>query len=170
MSQEALAEHISVLLSDIDELRSELAQDGVDLSRIPEVDSESKLEDIKNVHDMLRKKYDRKRCNSLGNELILAGAQGLEFLFDGQRKWGPYQPNLTGWSNTIRSKLRRMRYETSSIVAGVMNDYNIGPTTRIAIELVPSAFLYSKMKSEQKGKNYTPDQMSEAYDDLRQFE
>ncbi len=160
-----------ILLEDIDELRSELEDSGVDIKRIPDVNGDSELDEIKKIHKILRRKYDRKRCNSFGTEMILATAQGLEYAFDGKRKWGPYSPDLTGWHNTIRPKLRRMRYETSSIVSGIMQDYNIGPTARILLELVPSAFLYSRMRKEQHGKsNYSPDQMSEAFDDLRQYD
>lgn len=171
VEQENEEEMKSILLEDIDELRQELESTGVNVQRIPEVTTDSALEDIQKIHKILRRKYDRNRCNSFGTELILATAQGLEYAFDGKRKWGPYCPDLTGWHNTIRPKLRRMRYETSTIVSGIMQEYNIGPTARILLELVPSAFLYSKMRKEQHGKpNYSPDQMSEAYDDLRQFE
>jgi hypothetical protein len=52
-----------------------------------------------------------------------------------------------------------------------MQEYNIGPTTRVLMELIPSMILYSHMRKEQHGKsNYSPDQMSEAFDDLRQFD
>lgn len=161
----------AILLEDIDELRAELATDGVDLSRIPIVNQDSPMNLVKSVHQILRKKYDRKRCNTLGNEVILAGAQGLGYLFDGKRRIGPYAPCLEGWHNTVRPKLRRMRYETSTIVSGIMQEYNIGPIGRLLLELVPSAFLYSNMRKEQSGKsNYSPTQMSDAFDDLRKFD
>jgi hypothetical protein len=161
----------ATLLEDIDELLGELERDEVDLSRIPSVNQDSPIALVKKVHKILRMKYDRRRCNSLGKEVILAGAQGLEYICDGKRKIGPFQPDLTGWHNTVRSKLSRMRYETSTIVAGLMQEYNIGPTTRVLMELIPSMILYSHMRKEQHGKsNYSPDQMSEAFDDLRQFD
>jgi hypothetical protein len=157
----------SILLEDIDELRFELESDGVDLSRIPSVDPDADTDTVKKIHKILRMKYDRRRCNTLGSEFLLAGAQGLEYIFDGERKIGPWQPDLTGFHNTVRSKLRRMRYETSSIVASVMHDYNIGPTMRILCELVPSMFVYSRMRKDQRGRQgYSADQLSEAYDDL----
>lgn len=171
MERENEEEMKSILLEDIDELRSELEADQIDLRRIPEVNHDSEIDDIKKIHKILQRKYDRRRYNNFGNEMILAAAQGLEYAFDGKRRWGPYSPDLTGWHNTIRPKLRRMRYETSTIVSGIMQEYNIGPTTRVLMELVPSAFLYSRMRKEQHGQmNYSPDQMSEAYDDLRQYD
>lgn len=159
------------LLEDIDELKHELEQDGVDISRVQEVNKDSRMETVRSIHKMLRMKYDRKRCNSLGTELIMACAQGLGYLFDGKRKWGPYCPDLTGWHNTIRPKLRRMKYETSSVIADVMHQYNIGPMTRVGLELVPSAVLYSRLRRDQHGRsNYTPNQISNAFEDLRQFD
>ena len=161
----------TILLNDIDELRGELEADGVDLSRIINVDQNSSLDDIQMVYKILRHKYDKRRYHQFGEEMILSMCYGLEFLFNGERKWGPYSPDLTNWSNTVRTKLNKMRYETSTIVSNVMNHYNIGPVTRILLELVPSAILHSNLRKQQYGKtNYTPGYMSKAIGDLRQFE
>lgn len=161
----------TMILEDIDELLQELEDDEVDVSNIPKVDQDSPLSDVKNVQKILRMKYDRRRYNTFGTEFILAGVHGLEYLFDGKRKWGPYQPDLTNWHNTVRTKLRRMRYETSMIVSDVMHQYNVGPVTRVLLELVPSAFLHSRMRKDQHGKSgYTPDQMSDAYNALREYD
>lgn len=159
------------MLEDIDQLWAELEDDDVDLTRIPSVNQDSPLADVEQVQKILRMKYDRRRYTTLGTEVILAGVHGLEYLFDGKRKWGPYQPDLTNWHNTVRTKMRRMRYETSMIVSDVMHQWNVGPLTRVMIELVPSAFLHSRMRSDQHGKaGYTPDQMSDAYNALRQYD
>jgi hypothetical protein len=164
-------ENKTLMLEDIDELMAELQDDEVDLSRIPKVNQDSPIEDVAQVQKILRMKYDRRRYTTFGTEFILAAVHGLEYLFDGKRKWGPYQPDLTNWHNTVRTKLRRMRYETSMIVSNVMTEWNVGAFTRIMIELVPSAFLHSRMRSEQHGKaGYSPDQMSEAYDALRAYD
>jgi ribosomal protein L21E len=161
----------TMILEDIDELLQELDDDDVDVSNIPQVDQDSPLGDVKNVQKILRMKYDRRRYTTFGTEFILAGVHGLEYLFDGKRKWGPYQPDLTNWHNTVRTKLRRMRYETSMIVSDVMHQYNVGPITRVLLELGPSAFLHSRMRKDQHGKSgYTPDQMSDAYNALREYD
>lgn len=161
----------SILLEDIDELRFELEGDDVDISRVPEVDQDSPLADVQKVHKMLRVKYIRRRYNDFGHEIILAGAQGIGELFDGNRKVGPYKPNLNGWHNEVRTKLRRMRYETATIVSDIVQEYNIGPFSRLLLELVPSAVIYSNMKKNQHGQsNYTPDQISSAIGELRTME
>lgn len=159
------------LLEDIDTLKGELVEDDVDISRIPNVDHSSSLEEVENVHKELKRKYDRRRYCSFANDFILAGVYGLEMLFDGERQWGPYQPDLTDWHNTVKVKLRRMRYETSTIVSNIMQEYNIGPGTRIMLELIPSMILHSRMRSSQYDEeSYTGDEMAQAYDDLRNFE
>jgi hypothetical protein len=171
-SREDEEEKKSELLEDIDELKYELEEDDVDLSRIPEVDQDSTMEEIHNVRKILRRKYDRRRFNSFGTEFILAFAQGVEYICDGERKIGNMTvPDLTNWHNTVRTKLRKLRYETSTIVSGTMEKFNIGPVGRLGLELVPSAFLHSKMRKDQKGKaNYTTNQMSAAYDQLSQYD
>lgn len=171
IDKEKEEEEKTTLLEDIDELMSELEHDEVDLTRIPSVNQDSSIDLVRKVHKILRMKYDRRRCNSLGKEIILAGAKGLEYICNGERKIGPFQPDLRDWSNTVRSKLSRMRYETSTIVSGFMHEYNISPWTRICMELVPSMILYSHMRRESHGKaNYSPDQMSAAYAELAEFD
>jgi hypothetical protein len=171
-SREDEEEKKSELLEDIDELKYELEDDDVDLSRIPEVNQDSTLDEIYNVRKILRRKYDRRRFNSFGTEFILAFAQAIEYVCDGERKVGNVTlPDLTNWHNTVRTKLRKLRYETSTIVSGTMEKFNIGPVGRLGLELVPSAFLHSKMRKDQKGKaNYTTNQMSDAYDKLSQYD
>lgn len=159
------------LLEAIDELRGELESEGVDLKTIPLVNDASPYEMVEKAHYLLNRKYNRRRGGTFGRESILAAAKVLGYAFDGKRRIGPFAPNLSGWDNTIRPKLRRMKYETSQVVADTMDYMNMGPLSRILFELVPSAFLYSSSQKEQHGKkNYTPDQMSEAFDDLQQFD
>lgn len=160
-----------ILLEDIEELLSELRGYGVDVSNVAEVNSDSTLKEIKEVHKKLQHRYDRKRCHTFGTEALMAAAHGLEFMFDGKKTYGPFRPDLTDWHNNIRPKLRRMRYETSSVVSDAMHTWNIGPLMRIAMELGISAVLHSKSRQNQRGQAaYTPDQMSSAYEDLRDFD
>lgn len=159
----------SILLEDIDEIKLELEDDNVDISRIPEVDQDSPLADVQKVHKMLRVKYIRRRYNDFGHEIILAGAQGLGYVFDGTYEIGPFKPNFNGWHNEVRTKLRRMRYETATIVSNVVQEYNIGPFSRLLFELIPSMVIYSNMKKNQHGQsNYSMDQVSQAISELRE--
>ena len=161
----------AILLEQIDMLMTNLRDEGIDVSRVPEVTHNSIKEDIENVHKILRLKDDRNRYCSFAEECILAGSHTLEWLFDGKKNYMGRKPDLRGWSATVNIKLRRMRYDTSTFVSGVMQDYNLGHGTRIMFELLPSLFLYSKMRKSQYSDNLiTSDEMNSAIDTIRDVE
>jgi hypothetical protein len=161
----------AILLEQIDMLITNLKDEGIDVSRVPVVGSNSSIEDIENVHKILRLKNDRNRYCSFAEECILAGSHTLEWLFDGKKTYMGRRPDLRGWSATVNIKLRRMRYDTSTFVSEVMQDYNLGHGTRILFELLPSLFLYSKMKKSQYSDNLiTSDEMNSAIDRIRDIE
>jgi hypothetical protein len=134
------------LLEQIDLLRTTLEEDGVDLNSVPMVNKDNALTDIQNVYKILRLKNDRNSYCSFAEEVLLSGAYGMEYLFDGKKEWLGRRIDLVGWSQTVKMKLRRIRYETSTFVQGVMQDYNISPGMRLALELLPSMFLFSRQK------------------------
>ena len=161
----------AILLEQIDMLITNLKDEGIDVSRVPDVNNTSPIEDIENVHKILRLKNDRNRYCSFAEECILAGSHTLEWLFDGRKTYLGKSPDLRGWSATVNIKLRRMRFDTSTFVSGVMQDYNLGHGTRILFELIPSLFLYSKMKKSQYADNLiTSDEMNSAIDRIRDIE
>jgi hypothetical protein len=138
------------LLEQIDSLIDILTDDNVNLSRVPRVDKNSSIEQIKSVLKWLTIKNDRLRFGTLADEIILAGCGALERLFDGKKMYFGTSPDLTGWSDTARVKLSRSRYTTSSIVGNVIQNSNIGPVTRLFIEFVPSIILYSNRRKEAR--------------------
>lgn len=135
------------LLTQIDQLREMLEGDDVDISHIPIVNNKSEMKDIKDSYKMLLTKNDTRRCSSMAEEGILMMAYALEDIFDGKRVlFGRFRPNLSGWSATASTKLKRMRFETANVVSRVMQSYGIGDVGRIGLELVPSMVIYSKRK------------------------
>ena len=89
--------------------------------------------------------------------MILSGAYGLEYVFDGKREVFGRQPDLTGWADTVKVKLRRMRFETSTFVQEVMQEYNMSAGVRLALELIPSMFLYSRNRRLTQNDNLVSD-------------
>lgn len=177
MEQERMEDLKEKMLADIDELRDELNADGINTNRIPEVNIDSPYDLVSKIHKQLKRKYDRSRCEDLGQGVMLAAARMVEMAFDGEKSYFGYRPDMTGWNRTVRSKMRRMRFEQSQIVSHMLESYNVSSAGRMGLELIPSAFLYSFSRREQHGKdNYTPDaprareDRSAALDDLRQFE
>lgn len=141
------------LLEKIDNLTEELEDEGVSLSKIPKVDYNSNLEQIEYVAKLLMLKANRNRYASLGEEFILALASGLEIVCNGEREFLGIRPDLQGYSDVIKVKLRRLRNETSQVVGNVVEKYEISPITTLLIELIPSIFLHSKRRKNQSYDN-----------------
>ena len=145
------------LFEQIDMLKITLEDDGIDISGVPNVNKNSNIKDVQNVYKILRLKNDRNRYCSFAEELILAGAYGLEYFFDGNKEWFGRKPDLIGWPDTVKVKLRRMRYETSTFVQEVMQEYNMSSGVRLALELLPSMFLYSRNRRISQNDNLVSD-------------
>lgn len=158
------------MLAEIDQLKKSLQDMDVDLSLITMPDEHSSYEQIHKVLRTLRYKNDHMQYCTFAEELLLGGAYFMEDLFNGQRTWfGKYKPDLTGWHNHVNVKLRRMRHDTSQVVRGAMQDYNVGPIARICMELVPSMFLYSRTRKQHHGQKdlFTDDEMNRAKEQIR---
>lgn len=136
----------NILLEQIDMLRDTLDDDGIRLNNVPIVTKDNSISDIKNIYKILSIKNDRNRYCSFAEELILSAAYGIEYMFDGKNTYFGRTPDLGGWSSTVRIKLRRCRYQTSTLVKDIMQDYSFGPSFQLMLELIPSLFLYSRTK------------------------
>lgn len=133
-----------MLLAEIDELRDDLMQMSIDLSRVKEVDNNSSIEDIREVHRKLVYKTNSNSYSGFADELFIIVAQGAEYAFNGQREWFGHKPDLTGWGNTVRGKLRRMKYAKAKIVRRIIDEYQIPEWLQIGIEIIPTAFTHSR--------------------------
>ena len=173
LEREQQEDHKSQMLEEIDFLTNSLEEDGADLSRIPKVNKTSAFDEVESVLKILRHKNDRTRYCSLAEESFLLGAYALEDLFDGKRMFfGRYNPDLTNWHKQVQVKLRRMRYDTSNLVSGVMQDYNIGPGWRIILELIPNMFMHAKRRKSQFGADtiYNEQELHDAMSAIRDNE
>jgi len=157
ISQEEEEDEIVRILEQIDLLRTNLKADGVDIDRVPEVDQNSSKKEIKAVLKILQIKNDRLRYCDMFEEGVLACSYGLESIFDGKKDWFGTKIDLTGWSESVKVKLRRMRYDTSSFVSDVMKGYQIGHGWKIILELLPSLFLYSRDRRLRSNDNLISD-------------
>jgi hypothetical protein len=156
------------LLEKIDNLTEELEDDGVNLNKIPKVDYNSDLDKIEYVAKLLMLKSNRNRYSNLGEEFILAVAGGLEILCDGKREFLGVKPNLVGYSDVVKVKLRRVKNDTSQIVSNVVEKYEMSPIMTLLIELVPSLFLHSRRRSNQIYDNLYND-LNDDISEIRKF-
>ena len=152
------------LIEQIDALRESLIDDNIDISRIPLADPSGSLNEIKLIYKTLVRKNDRNRFSSLAEELILVGAGGIELWLNGDREILGSKPDARGWSSQVKIKLRRMKYETSTLVQNIMQDYYTSPIWRILFELVPNLFLYTRNKARRNAEN-SLNEMDNQYND-----
>jgi len=141
----------------IDLLKTTLESEGIDLSRIPDIGNIPKKKDAMHVLKILQIKNDNLRYCSFFEEGVLSVSYGLENIFNGQNEWFGSKIDLVGWPETVKIKIRRMRYDTSSFVSSVMKDYQISHGWRILFELLPSLFLYSRDRRLKNGDTLVQD-------------
>lgn len=136
-------------LEKISSVKQILREDGINLENIPEVSVNDSYSDIVQVQRMLDIKLNKVRYSSITEELILMMSSGVETVFDGKKAYFGYKPNLSGWSDTVKIKLRKLKPDTSSLMKEyVFKTDNTNSITRILLELVPSMFLYAHMNRE----------------------
>lgn len=152
------------LLSRIEELKEDLRNQNEDISRIKEVNYDSSFEEIEHTFRVLLIKNTRDRYRSIAEDSIIAFTHLLEKIFDGKKEYFGTHPDLVGFSQIVKTKLRRLHYETSQIAGNAMEKYELSPSMKLFIALVPSAFLYSARKKRSIG-NY-----EDAIDDIRDYE
>jgi uncharacterized protein YlaN (UPF0358 family) len=103
-------DEMSKILEQIDQLYTILELEGISLTSIQKPNIHTTKKEAKRILKILQMKNDKLICCSLFEEFVLAGAYALEDVFDGQREIFGKKYDLTGYSDTIKLKLRRMRY------------------------------------------------------------
>ena len=157
LQQEEEEDEMAKILEQIDMLRTNLEDAGVDVSKVPQVSTNTPKKDAKKIMKILRIKNDRLSYRDMFEESILAAAYGLEQAFDGKREWFGYRPDLTGWPDTVQTKLKRLRVDTSTLVSDIMRGHNIGSGWRIVLDLLPSMFFYSRQRRVNNSDNLISD-------------
>jgi hypothetical protein len=122
-------------------LREELKEMGISVDNIPEPHDGMSKEELERIFRRLRAKNDRKRATTTAEELIMLTAKWTGKVFNGQNSWFGYRPDARGWDATVKGKLKRMRFDTSNVVSGIMKDIAMSSGTRVGVELIPSFLL-----------------------------
>ena len=132
-------------LEQIASIKLALSEEGIDTSMITIPSMSSPIEEIDSTLNLLLLKNNRYRYSSLAEEVISAGAEVLESVFDGNRKIPivNISPDYSGYSSTVNVKLHRLRFETSQVVGDVIEKHNISPLARIGMKqkTVPKSIL-----------------------------
>lgn len=149
MDQEIEDERKNYLLEQIESLKDDLDELGVSVDRIPYVSYDTPLKQIDEVHKRLMFKYNKLKYNSIAEEALVAGASVLEMIFNGKHEYFGCKPDITGYSDVVKSKLKRIRFETSTAVNRFVSNNNIGGASMVMMELLPSLITQSQRRRLQ---------------------
>lgn len=136
------------MIDQCDFLKQNLNAEGIDISNIKMPETHMTKREIYSILRRLQIKNDKLRYCDVFEEFILAGAYMLEGAFDGNNEYFGSKIDLTGYPETVKVKLRRMRYNTSNFVSDIMRQYQMNHGFRIALELLPSLLLYSRDRKQ----------------------
>jgi hypothetical protein len=155
------------LIEEINDLVSVFKEAGEDISsiRIPSIDDP--IEIIRGTLHSLIIRNDRKRYGSLADDCIMLIATSVAQIFNGDREWFGFKPDLSGWPQHLRPKLRRMRHDTAQVTGSLLNNYHFGVGGRILLELVPSMITYARDHSGANKKRDENVDFAGAIDRLR---
>jgi len=156
------------MIEEIRDLRQTAIDDGDDVEQIAIPTVDESIDTIRTMLMILRRHNDRKRFSALADDCIMVGAKCLESICDGEHAIFGFRPDLRGWSNHVRAKLRRMRHDTSQIANSVIGD-GIGPGMRLLIELLPSMIMYAhdRKPSASRAEGVPDERLTHAIANLR---
>lgn len=152
MEHEIEEERKNSLLEQIEALRDDLSELGVSVEGAQYyVSYDAPLKRIEEVHRRLTFRYNKLKYNSIAEEALVAGASLLEMVFNGKHEYFGCRPDITGYSDVVKSKLKRIRVETSTAVSRFVSKNNIGVAPRLMMELLPSLITQSQRRKLQAG-------------------
>ncbi len=150
MEQEIEEERKNTLLEQIEALRDDLSELGVSIDGGQYyVSYDAPLKRIEEVHRRLTFKYNKLKYNSIAEEALVAGASLLEMIFNGKHEYFGCKPDITGYSDVVKSKLKRIRVETSTAVSRFVMRNQVGVVPRLMMELLPSLITQSQRRKLQ---------------------
>ena len=146
LREEGEAEELVQIIDRIDSIKVSLEKTSCDLSRVPPITKDTTLKEAKLILRMLQLKLNTTHASDFMDELILSAVNILESIFNGEREFFGKKIDLVGYQDTVKLKLRKMRYNTSMFVSSVMQGHQIPSGLQIILELLPSMFLYSRSR------------------------
>lgn len=137
------------MLESIYTLREELKKLDIEISHIPQVDENSNYQDICRIRKALLHKKNISMHYETARDIFLVGINKLIEYCDGSKtSWG-HRPDLKGWDRTAKFKLNTLKTELAELASSFFTRYNISSLGQILFSLVPSAFIYASMRSQQ---------------------
>ncbi len=152
LSQQREEETKADMLGEISLLLADLEEEGANLKGIREVSHDSSLSEVRSTLMALRYRSDSTRCASTAGDILMLVVKGVEKIFNGKREIMGYYPNMEGFPNTVAPKIRRLKPSMGRALHDAMEENRMGPMSRLAMEIFPSAIMYGISRSQQIGE------------------
>lgn len=150
LDQEDEEDELARIMEQADMLREYIhSQNPKLVERVPRILPSTPVREARIIFKTLQRKNDSLRSVDMFEEGMLSLAYGIEQVFDGKREVFGFKIDLTGWSDTLKVKLKRMRYHTGAFIKEMMHDYDINHGWYIVLEILPSMLLYTKDRRTQ---------------------
>lgn len=144
MKDESDEEELIRLKEKIENLKNTLSDESIPYENIPNVNNPRTVEEARRVANTMQYRIDRIRCTEMFEEIVLTGCGFLEEVFNGETEILGGKPDLRGYSDTLKVKLRRMRGDTTDAVSSIMNGNKFPLWLKFLLEFGPSIFLYTR--------------------------
>ena len=150
IDQEIEEERKSSMIEQIESIRDDLSELGINVDSYQyQVEYSDPIKRIEEVHRRLTFKFNKLKYTSIAEEMLIAGSSLLEMMFNGMHEYFGVKPDITGYSDVVKSKLKRIRPEVSNGVSRFVSKHNVGMGTRLAMELLPSLITQSQRRKLQ---------------------
>lgn len=150
LDQEMEDERKNFLLDQIDSLKEDLTELGINVDgQQYYVSYDMPIKRIDEVYRRLSFKHDKLKYNAIAEEALVAGASLLELVFNGKHEYFGVRPDITGYSDVVKSKLKRIRFETSTAVSRFVSKNKVGLMPRLMMELLPALITQSQKRKLQ---------------------
>lgn len=149
MEKETEEDNKLILIDEIDLLKEDLKGLGVALKNTKDVNVDSSLEDINNMHKLLLYKYNSVTNWGFVEELVGLGADAVEFVLNGKRDIFGAKPNAKGFKKNTKVHLRQLRFKSAKAVSNTMQTSNWGLFPALAMRLVPGLIAQIKKNSDE---------------------
>lgn len=128
---------------------------GEDISRYTDskLNVNSSLEEIESIYHILQRKIDHIEYSNYASELLISASVALGYIFNGEREFFGFKPNLKGWDREVRFKARHeLRPTLMRTSQSILGNVSTNPFAMIAVHLLPSMILYAQSHSNIDNK------------------
>lgn len=149
------------MMEDIVVMRKQMKEKNIDVDDLIVPGITAQYHEIELAWKIHKHRFDNISTEFITESTLVALARAAGNFFDGTTHIGPFTPYLKGFDKIVRSSVRPMRSELASHVTSMFaNDSGINPFVKLAMTIVPAAFLYSTEHTNRVTKDgYVPGEL-----------